>query len=50
LAALYARNGQTEKALEQIAALRRMNLAGRLDGQIAVLERLVEQGNALSPQ
>jgi len=44
LAALYARNGQTEKALEQIDALRRMNLAGRLDGQIAVLERLAEQG------
>jgi len=44
LAALYARNGQTEKALEQIDALRRMNLAGRLDGQIAVLGRLAEQG------
>ncbi|HEY9110788.1 MAG TPA: hypothetical protein VIM92_03330 [Rhodanobacteraceae bacterium] len=44
LAALYARNGQTEKALEQIDALRRMNLAGRLDGQIAKLERLAEQG------
>lgn len=44
LAALYARNGQTEKALEQIDALRRMNLAGRLDGQIAVLERLAEAG------
>ena len=44
LAALYARNGQTEKALEQIDALRRMNLAGRLDGQIATLERLAEQG------
>jgi len=45
LAALYARNGQTEKALQQIDALRRMNLAGRLDGQIATLERLAEQGN-----
>jgi len=44
LAALYARNGQTEKALRQIDALRRMNLAGRLDGQIATLERLAEQG------
>ena len=44
LAALYARNGQTERALEQIDALRRMNLAGRLDGQIAALERLAEQG------
>ena len=38
------RNGQTEKALEQIDALRRMNLAGRLDAQIATLERLAEQG------
>jgi hypothetical protein len=44
LAALYARNGQTEKAVEQIDALRRMNLAGRIDAQIAVLERLTEQG------
>ncbi|HET7562429.1 MAG TPA: hypothetical protein VFJ87_08635 [Rhodanobacteraceae bacterium] len=44
LAALYARHGQTEKALEQIDALRRMNLAGRLDRQIATLERLAEQG------
>lgn len=44
LAALYARNGETEKALEQIDTLRRMNLAGRLDGQITVLERLAEQG------
>jgi len=44
LAALYARNGQTEKALEQIDALRRMNLAGRLDRQIAILEQLAEQG------
>ncbi|HEX5961477.1 MAG TPA: hypothetical protein VFY97_09565 [Rhodanobacteraceae bacterium] len=46
LAALYARNGQTEKALEQIDALRRMNLAGRLDGQIAVLESLAERGKS----
>src|SRR6185437_13138098 len=44
LAALYARNGQTERALEQIDALRRMNLAGRLDRQIAILEQLAEQG------
>lgn len=44
LAALYARNGQTEKALEQIDALRRMNYAGRLDQQIAVLEQLAERG------
>ena len=44
LAVLYARYGQTELALEQIDALRRMNLAGRLDAQIAVLERLAEQG------
>jgi hypothetical protein len=46
LAALYARHGHTEKALKQIDALRRMNLAGRLDGQIATLERLAEQGSA----
>jgi tetratricopeptide (TPR) repeat protein len=44
LAALYARQGETEKALQQIDALRRMNLAGRLDGQIATLERLAEKG------
>jgi hypothetical protein len=50
LAALYARNGQTEKALEQIDALRRMNLAGRLDGQIATLERLAEQGKITIPK
>jgi hypothetical protein len=49
LAILYARNGQTEQALQQIDALRRMNLAGRLDGQIATLERLAEQGRA-TPQ
>ena len=46
LAALYARNGQTDKALEQIEALRQMNFAGRLDGQIATLERLAEQGTS----
>lgn len=44
LAALYARQGETKHALEQIDALRRMNLFGRLDGQIATLERLAEQG------
>ena len=49
LAALYARNGQTDKALEQIDALRRMNLAGRLDGQIATLERLAKQGKTSAP-
>jgi len=48
LAVLYARNGQTEKAREQIDALRHMNLAGRLDGQIATLERLAEQGRTKS--
>ncbi|HKU79630.1 MAG TPA: tetratricopeptide repeat protein [Rhodanobacteraceae bacterium] len=48
LAILYASNGQPEKALEQIDALRRMNLAGRLDRQIATLERLAEQGRAKS--
>jgi hypothetical protein len=44
LAVLYARHGHTEKALEQIDALRRMNLAGRLDRQIATLEQLAERG------
>ncbi len=48
LAALYARNGQTEKAVQQIDALRRMNLAGRLDRQIATLESLAEQGKSKS--
>src|SRR5690348_9317396 len=48
-AVLYARNGQTEKALQQIDALRRINLAGRLDGQIATLERLAERGRT-TPQ
>ena len=50
LAALYARNGQTELALEQIDALRRMNLAGRLDRDIAMLERLAEQGRSDTPR
>ena len=48
LAALYARNGQTEKAVQQIDALRRMNLAGRLDREIATLESLAEQGKSKS--
>jgi hypothetical protein len=50
LAVLYVRGGQTELALEQIDALRRMNLAGRLDSQIAVLETLVKQGKASAPR
>lgn len=50
LAALYARNGKTEQAIEQIDALRRMNLAGRLDAQIAVLEQLAEQGKMPASQ
>jgi len=48
LAALYARNGQTDLALEQIDALRHLNYAGRLDGQIATLERMAEQGRTRS--
>jgi hypothetical protein len=48
LAALYARNGKTGEALDQIAALRRLNLAGRLNGQIATLERLTESGTKKS--
>jgi len=50
LAALYARSGQTEKALEQIDALRRMNLAGRLDRQLTTLEQLAERGNTSLPR
>jgi hypothetical protein len=50
LAALYARNGQTGKALQQIDALRRMNLAGRLDRQIETLEQLAEQGKVPTSQ
>jgi hypothetical protein len=46
LAALYARHGQTEKALEQIDALRRMNSFGRLNRTIDALERMAEQGKA----
>lgn len=49
LAALYAHSGQRDKALHQIAALRGMNLAGRLDGSIATLERLVAQSKAGTP-
>jgi hypothetical protein len=43
LAALYVRHSQTDKAKEQIGALQRLNYAGRLDKQIAELERRVEQ-------
>lgn len=46
LAALYARNGQTEMAKEQIDALQHLNYAGRLDAQIALLELLTEQGKS----
>jgi hypothetical protein len=46
LAALYARNGQVEKAQEQIDALRRLNYAGRLDKEITALERAIEPGQA----
>jgi hypothetical protein len=48
LAALYARHGNTEKALQQIDALRRMNVAGRLDRQIATLEHLAEQKGSVA--
>ncbi|HET7664002.1 MAG TPA: hypothetical protein VFK31_10225 [Rhodanobacteraceae bacterium] len=44
LAALYARHGETEKALEQIDALRRMNSFGRLNRTIDALDRMAEQG------
>ncbi|HEX5353776.1 MAG TPA: hypothetical protein VFW60_06825 [Rhodanobacteraceae bacterium] len=49
LAALYARHGETGKTLEQIDALRRMNFAGRLNGKIAALEQMVEQGKTAAP-
>ncbi|MGH8154630.1 MAG: tetratricopeptide repeat protein [Rhodanobacteraceae bacterium] len=49
LAALYARNDEPDKALQQIAALRTMNFAGRLDRQIAVLEQLVAQAKSAAP-
>ncbi len=42
LAALYAKHGKTELAIEQIDALRRMNAFGRLDRQIAALEQMAE--------
>ncbi|RAO75553.1 tetratricopeptide repeat protein [Dyella jiangningensis] len=48
LAALYARNGQTDKTLEQIEALRRLNYAGRLDEQISKLEHAVEPGKPIT--
>lgn len=47
LAALYARHGKTDKAQEQIDALQRLNYAGRLNQQIAELERRLEPGKAL---
>jgi len=46
LAVLYARNGQIGEAREQIAALRQLNYAGRLDRQITVLEQLAERGRS----
>lgn len=42
LAALYARNGQRDKALAQIGALRELNYAGRLDAQLSKLEQAIE--------
>lgn len=50
LAALYAKQGETEKALVQIDALRRMNVAGRLTGQIDVLVQLAERGKVTAAQ
>ena len=44
LAALYAHNGQMDKAQEQIDALQRLNYAGRLDIQITALKQLVKLG------
>lgn len=49
LAALYLRNGQTDKATEQIEALRRLNYAGRLDKQLSKLETAVDQGKSAAP-
>lgn len=46
LALLYARHRQTDKAQEQIDALRRLNYAGRLDQQIAELERRLAPSKA----
>jgi hypothetical protein len=48
LAALYARNSQMDKALEQIEALRRLNYAGRLDRQLSKLEQAVEPGKSIT--
>lgn len=50
LAVLYARNGQTELAQEQIDALRHLNYAGRLDRQITALEQLAEHGKTIAAQ
>jgi hypothetical protein len=50
LAGLYARNGQTEMAQEQIDALRHLNYAGRFDRQISVLEQLAEHGKSIAAQ
>lgn len=50
LTVLYARNGQTELAQEQIDALRNLNYAGRLDRQITVLEQLAEHGKSIVAQ
>lgn len=46
LAALYIRNGQTGKAMEQIDALRRLNYAGRLDKQLSKLNQAIEPGKS----
>lgn len=50
LAAMYARNGRTDKAQEQIVALRHLNYAGRLDVQLKALERLIEQVKSTTTQ
>jgi len=50
LAVLYTRRGQPDKAQEQIDALRHLNYAGRLDGQIVALDRLAEQGKSSTTQ
>jgi hypothetical protein len=44
LAHMLAVSGQTEEAVRQIDALRRMDSFGRLDAQIAILERQAEEG------
>lgn len=43
LTVLYARNGQIEKAKEQLSILQRLNYAGRLAKQLDALARLVDQ-------